>query len=89
MSCYKIEFDRRVKKDLKSVAPQETLRIKVAISDLTENPRPPGYKKLKGKNREYFRIRVGDYRIVYTIEDEILLIVVVRVGHRREIYNKL
>ena len=89
MSCYRIEFDRRVKKDLKSVNAQEINRIKAAISDLAKNPRPPGYKKLKGKKREFFRIRVGDYRVVYTVEDNVLLIVIVRVGHRREIYRKL
>ncbi|WP_071590826.1 type II toxin-antitoxin system RelE/ParE family toxin [Synechococcus sp. PCC 7336] len=89
MSQYRIEFDRRVKKDLKSVTTQEVVRIQTAISDLANNPRPSGCKQLKGKNCEYFRIRVGDYRIVYTVEDKVLLIVVIRVGHRREIYKKL
>lgn len=89
MTQYRIEFDRRVKKDLKLVNAQELKRIKTAISDLATNPRPPGCKKLKGKSHEYFRIRVGDYRIIYTIEDKVLLIVVVCVGHRREIYKNL
>ena len=66
MVPYRIEFDRRVKKDLKSVTAQEVVRIWAAISDLANNPRPLGCKQLKGKNREYFRIRVGDYRITYT-----------------------
>ena len=89
MNHYKIEFDRRVKSDLKSVPTQDIKRIKAAISHLSSNPRPPGCKKLKGKKHEYFRIRVGNYRVVYTIEDEVLLIIVVRVGHRKEIYQNL
>jgi mRNA interferase RelE/StbE len=89
VSDYRIEFDRRVKKDLKSVPIQEVTRIQTAISDLAHTPRPPGCKQLKGKNREYLRIRVGDYRIIYTVEDSVLLIVVIFVGHRREIYRKL
>lgn len=89
MGEYRIELDRRVKKDVKSVPPQDMERIKAAISNLSSNPRPPGCKKLKGKNYHYFRIRVGDYRIVYTIEDQVLLIIIVRVGHRKEIYQSL
>ena len=89
MGDYSIEFDRRVKKDLKSVPTQEMERIKAAISNLSSNPRPSGCKKLKGKNYEYFRIRVGDYRVVYTINDKVLLIIIIRVGHRKEIYQSL
>ena len=87
MSRYSIEFDRRVKKDLRSINAKEIERIKMAIARLAENPRPPGCKKLKGKNNEYFRIRVGSYRIIYTVEDNILLVVVIRAGHRQEIYD--
>jgi mRNA interferase RelE/StbE len=89
VSDYRIEFDRCVKKDLKSVPIQEVNRIQAAISDLAHAPRPPGCKQLKGKNREYLRIRVGDYRIIYTVEDSVLLIIVIYIGHRREIYKKL
>lgn len=84
---YRIEFDSRVKKDLKSVSSQDIKRIKSAISERSNNPRPTGCTKLKGNNRDYFRIRVGNYRIVYSIEDDLLLILVVRVGHRKEIYR--
>ncbi len=86
---YKIELDSRVKKDLKSIPSQDIKRIKSAISELSSNPRPSGCTKLKGKNRDYFRIRVGNYRIIYLIEDDLLLILVVRVGHRQEIYRNL
>jgi mRNA interferase RelE/StbE len=89
VSQYRVEVDRRVKKDLQSVATQDLARIQSAISDLATNPRPYGCKQLKGKTREYLRIRMGDYRIIYTVRDQALLIVVIRVGHRREIYKKL
>lgn len=61
-------------------------RIRDHIESLAENPRPPGVKKLKGY-REYWRIRVGDYRVIYTIQDDRLLVCVIRIGHRREVYN--
>ena len=57
------------------------------IENLAENPRPPGAIKLAGQ--EAYRIRVGDYRVVYAIADERLVILVVDVGHRREIYRGL
>ncbi|MEM9216250.1 MAG: type II toxin-antitoxin system RelE/ParE family toxin [Cyanobacteria bacterium P01_F01_bin.150] len=57
-------------------------------ASLAQNPRPDGCKKLKGKNKIYFRVRVGNYRIIYTVDDGVLLIVVVAVGHRKEIYKK-
>lgn len=63
-------------------------RIREKIDRLAENPRPPGVKRLQGQ-RDYWRIRVGDYRIVYLIEDERLQILVIRIGHRREIYRAL
>ena len=87
MSLYTIKFDRRVKKDFKSIPAKDIERIKSAIEDLSNNPRPDGCTKLKGNKRDYYRIRVRNYRVVYSIEDEILLVLVIRVGHRREIYK--
>ena len=60
--------------------------ILLAISDLSSNPRPKGCKKLK--NRVAYRIRVGDYRIIYEIYDDKLLIDVIHLGHRKEVYRK-
>ena len=87
MKSYEIKLDRKVEKDLKSVHPQDIKRIKAAIQELSKNPRPNSCKKLKGKQQDFYRIRVGNYRIVYTIQDDILLVLVVRVCHRREIYE--
>ena len=89
MNHYTIKFDSRVKKDFKSIQAQDIKRIKSAISELEKNPRPDGCTKLKGDKHDYYRIRVGKYRVIYLIEDEILLVLVVRVGHRKEIYKKL
>jgi mRNA interferase RelE/StbE len=60
-------------------------RIMQAIDKLADNPRPAGCKKLKGWDA--YRIRVGDYRVVYEIRDDVLIVLVVRVAHRREAYK--
>ncbi len=60
-------------------------KIKTAILNLSKNPRPPGYKKLNG--RDGFRIRVADYRIIYDIFDNILRVDVIEMGHRKDIYE--
>ncbi len=56
-----------------------------AISNLASNPRPDGYKKLMG--RPGYRIRIGDYRVIYKIEDKILIVFVIDIGHRKNIYE--
>ena len=61
-------------------------RIVKALHALADNPRPHGVKKLKGR-REYWRIRVGDYRIIYAIQEERLLVCIARLGHRRDVYD--
>jgi len=57
------------------------------ISALADEPKPPGAEKVEGY--DYWRVRSGDYRIVYAVEDEALTVVIVRVGHRREVYRRL
>ena len=89
MAQYKIAFDRRVKKDFKSIDIQAAKRIKAAIASLANNPHPTGSIKLKGTALDYFRIKVGNYRVVYAIENDILLVVIVRVGHRKDVYKRL
>ena len=63
-------------------------RLGKAIDKLAENPRPSGAKKLKGRINRW-RIRVGDYRVIYDIEDKELRVLVVMLGHRREVYREL
>ncbi|MBF0262796.1 MAG: type II toxin-antitoxin system RelE/ParE family toxin [Magnetococcales bacterium] len=62
-------------------------RILQAASVLTTDPRPPGSRKLTGTPPNLWRIREGDYRIIYTIEDDRLVVLIVKVGHRREVYR--
>lgn len=85
MPLYKINFNKKSKKKLDKMSDAIIMPIIEAIEDLAENPRPQGCKKLKG--RTGYRIRVGNYRIIYEIFDEILLIDVIDLGHRKDIYE--
>lgn len=85
MSTYRIELRPAAVKALRTIHPDDRTRIQGAIALLGEDPRPPGAKALRG--RAGLRVRVGNYRIIYTIEDNVLLVVVVALGHRQDIYN--
>ena len=85
MSKYQIQLRPAALKALRHVDAKDRRRIQGAIALLGEDPRPPGAKALQG--RDAMRVRVGNYRIIYTIRDEVLLIVVVALGHRRDVYN--
>ncbi|MBW4483701.1 MAG: type II toxin-antitoxin system RelE/ParE family toxin [Tildeniella torsiva UHER 1998/13D] len=83
---YRIEFAKPAVKQFKALPPQDQQRLKPKIDALAQEPRPAGMVKLLGED-ELYRIRVGDYRIVYAIKDAQLLILVVKVRHRREVYR--
>jgi mRNA interferase RelE/StbE len=83
---YRIEFVRRAAKQFKALPTQEQQRLRSKIDALASEPRPTGVIKLAGEENLY-RIRVGDYRIVYAIQDDQLLILVVKVSHRRDVYR--
>ena len=83
---YRIHFAGRAERAFRKLSPEVQRRLDPAILALADNPRPPGCLKLSGPD-SLWRIRVGGYRIVYQIQDEILLILVVNVGRRREIYR--
>jgi len=83
---YKIFIEKNAQKALTKITEKEQNRIIEAIRNLSQNPKPMGVKKLSG--REAWRIRVGSYRIIYEIQDDKLLIVVISIGHRREIYRQ-
>jgi mRNA interferase RelE/StbE len=85
---YQIEFARKVEKQLKTIPLSIREKIFDRIEALKKNPRPASCEKLQGSETDLFRIRQGDYRIVYTIEDKKLAILVVRVVHRKEVYKK-
>jgi mRNA interferase RelE/StbE len=82
---YSLLIERRAQRSLSKIAEQDRDRIADAILRLANEPRPHGVKELSGRNG--WRIRIGDYRILYEISDERLSILVMDVGHRREIYR--
>jgi mRNA interferase RelE/StbE len=83
---YTILVERYAQKQILKLAPKVIPVIKKAIAELAGNPRPIGYIKLKGE--EAYRIRVGDYRIIYEIDDDKIIVTVITVGHRKEVYRK-
>ena len=85
MASYRLVFRQSVAKDLRAVPKEDVARILKRIEALAEDPRPPGSEKLSAQER--YRIRQGVYRILYEIADGQLVIVVVKVGHRREVYR--
>ena len=86
MTKYQIELRPAAVRSLRKLDPQVRRRIQGAIALLAEDPRPRSARSLKG--RPGMRVRVGDYRIIYTVKDDVLLVVVVALGHRREIYDR-
>ena len=83
---YAIEVLPAAERDLRKVHPQMRARIRGAVLKLAAEPRPPGARALRDRPG-YLRVRVGDYRIIYTIEDDVLRVIVVLVGHRRDVYR--
>lgn len=82
---YSIFIERAAQKALAKIPVQNQERIITAIHSLTDEPRPSGVKKLSG--RDAWRIRVGKYRIIYEIHDDTLIVLVVALGHRKDIYR--
>ena len=85
MASYRIEFAKRVRKHFQKIPKNDANRILLAIRGFGEEPRPPSSKKLK--EQELYRIRIGIYRVIYEIKDEVLFVSVVKVGHRKDIYR--
>jgi mRNA interferase RelE/StbE len=86
VTTYRIELRPAAARALRKLDPVVRPRIQGAIALLADDPRPPASRPLRG--RPGYRVRVGDYRIIYTIADDVLLIVVVALGHRREVYDR-
>ena len=85
---YMIEISTSAAKAVDKLEKATRLRIVGAIELLSVDPRPPAAKMLRGGEQGRWRVRVGDYRIVYAIEDDRLLVLVLRVAHRREVYDR-
>ena len=86
MGKYSVELKVSARKELERLPAKLIERIFPKLEGLASEPRPAGCKKLKGGQREW-RIRVGDYRVVYTIDDEKMLVSVMRIRHRSEVYD--
>jgi mRNA interferase RelE/StbE len=86
VSSYRIELRPAAARSLRKLDPQVRRRVQGAIALLAQDPRPPGARALQG--RPGLRVRVGDHRIIYTVKDDVLLVVVVRLGHRRDVYDQ-
>jgi mRNA interferase RelE/StbE len=87
VASYRVVLTSSAEKELQGLSAQLNARIVPRLENLADNPRPPGCKKLQGGDKEW-RIRVGSYRVVYTIDDAKSLVEVTRIRHRREVYQR-
>jgi len=83
---YEVLLERRAERDLKKVSQETFYRIIPKIKALSENPKPAGCRKITGSKNDW-RIRIGDYRIIYEIDEKEKAVKVMRVRHRREVYT--
>lgn len=83
---YQIRIKKSAEKELSKLSLSSIKNLHIRIATLAENPFPNGFAKLKGYERLY-RIRVGDYRILYTVEQGIMIVEILKIGHRKDIYR--
>lgn len=87
MDSYEVRWKNSAEQDLRKISSQQIPLIIKAIESLVDNPFPRQHRKLRGSERDY-RIRVGDYRVIYQVETKTKVIVIYHVRHRREAYRK-
>ncbi|MGH8505335.1 MAG: type II toxin-antitoxin system RelE family toxin [Stenotrophobium sp.] len=85
MAAYELRFKTSVAKDLRSIPKPDIVKILAKARTLSDNPRPPGSQKLAGDER--YRIRQGDYRILYSIIEALIVVEIVKIGHRKDVYR--
>ncbi|WP_296604686.1 type II toxin-antitoxin system RelE/ParE family toxin [Nocardioides sp.] len=83
---YRIQVTPAAARQLRKLDPQVARRVQGAIELLAVDPRPPASRALRG--RPGYRVRIGDYRLLYTVQDDVLLVVLIRLGHRRDVYER-
>lgn len=83
---YRVEISTPAARQFEKLGKSVQIRLKLRIDALAREPRPQGIKKLAGED-DLYRRRVGDYRIIYQIQDKVLLVLVVRIGNRKEVYR--
>ena len=86
MASYEIEISRTAEKQLRKLAEEDQLRVARAVIALAGQPRPRGSRKLTGYD-DVFRIRVGRFRVLYSVSDARLVILVLKIGHRKDVYR--
>ena len=86
MASYSVELTRTAEKQLRRIAKRHRNRLVEAIHDLVDRPRPHGARKLQGYD-DVYRIRVGQYRVVYEILEDRVIVIVLKLGHRKDIYK--
>jgi mRNA interferase RelE/StbE len=86
MGSYQVNWRRSTKKDLRRISPPDVARIVNVVATLCDDPRPVGCKKMSGSDCAY-RLRVGNYRIIYEVYDDTIIVEVIKVGHRRDVYR--
>lgn len=86
MASYKLVFKKSVAKDLRTIPDPDLKRILARMRTLAEDPRPPGTEKLSGEDK--YRLRQGNFRILYTVNDADICVVIVKISHRREVYRR-
>ena len=86
MGSYRLALKQSAAKELESLPHRDLVRIVGRVQALSDNPRPSGCEKLSGQER-YYRVRQGDYRILYDVDDDSQVVTVVKIGHRRDVYR--
>ena len=86
MAKYKIVVSATAERQLKKIRREDTIRILRSISLLADEPRPCGCRKLSGYD-DIYRIRIGNYRVIYEIDGKRIIIIILKIGHRREVYR--
>ena len=86
MAGYRIEVSATAEKQIRKLDRSDQIRVLRAIQALSKEPRPPGTRKLRGY-ADVFCVRIGTYRIIYSLEQDRLLIIILKVGHRRDVYR--
>ncbi len=88
MASFRIEVSATAEKQIRKLPREDQIRVLRAIRPLERDPRPPGSRKIRGYD-DVYRIRVGTYRVLYRVEDDRLVVILLKVGNRRDVYRSL
>ena len=84
---YKIVYASTAEKELNKLPESDFKKVKRAINSLSENPFPPGHMQLEGTKEKLYRIRKGNYRVIYSVQRNIITITILKIGHRKDVYR--